>query len=41
MRAGKRDAKVFEVVGRQTGQEFDVDGILAECRRVLFKTQVS
>jgi hypothetical protein len=39
--ANQCDAKVFEVVGRQTGQEFDVDSIFAKCRLVLFETECS
>jgi hypothetical protein len=33
------DAKVLEVVGYEVGQQFGVDVILPECRRVSFKTE--
>ena len=33
------DAQILEVVGRQSGQQFSIDVILAECRFVLLQTQ--
>ena len=39
--AERGDAEILEVVGRQIGQQFGVDVILAECRLVSFKTERS
>src|SRR6478672_1495832 len=33
------DAEVFEIIGRQRGQNLGIDGVLAECRLILFKPQ--
>ena len=39
--ADQGDAKIFKVVGGQVGQEIGADGIIAECRLVLFETERS
>jgi hypothetical protein len=39
--ADRGDAELLEVVGRQSRQYFGVDVILAECRLVSFKAEVS
>ena len=39
--ANHRDAEILEVLGRQLRQHPDVDPVVAECRLVLLKSQVS
>ncbi|MFL5256192.1 MAG: hypothetical protein ACJ8AI_25505 [Rhodopila sp.] len=39
--ADQGNAEVPEIVGRQSGQDFGIDGILVECRLILAATQVA
>ena len=39
--ADRRDAKLLEVFGRQLRQHPNVDPVVAECRLVLLKSQLS